>query len=163
PVIPMAVDHFRWAGRAGQWDQHWLFEELARRRDAFILLDEVAEPGHALHLAWRDLTSEASTFGLERMGRGGDVASLLHRIRSEAPAAEAFLNAERVALWDERLHESPKTWFRWVWFLCWGAFVLIRCTSIFEGPTPTPSTVPVPVLHERLTDPVVDLNPTLSR
>lgn len=138
PVLPMVIEHFHWDRKAGHWDQPELFEALLQRRNAFRLLDQLAYRGHPLHAAWRDLTSDKPEIGLTPLGRRSDVASLLYKIRAEAPPAEAYLNPHRVALWDGLIGNVGRggrgeTGLNWIWIAVIALFMLGKLASTFTG------------------------------
>ncbi|MDQ4086981.1 MAG: hypothetical protein M3177_03045 [Pseudomonadota bacterium] len=158
-VIPLVVDWFGWEKHSGKWDQPWLLEELVRRRHAFRLIDEVADPGHPHHKAWRDLTSDKESLGLTSISRGNEVSRLLETIRRDCPAAEGALNPLRVALWDERLSRSVEGRLKWAGAAFALLFVVGQALSALSSQAPS---APPPAQFARAaaySDPQFDLAP----
>jgi len=163
PVIPMVVDHFRWDAQAGQWDQHWLFEDLVRRREAFDLLDRLADPRHDWHKAYLDLTSDKPTLGWNTMAHANKVSSLLMLIRQDVPAAEAWLAPHRVALWDQKLGRSVTGGLKWAMLGFWLLFIVAKIFAAIGDDSPPPTAPRPPVTIEHVfTVPDVDIDPLLA-
>lgn len=142
PVLSTIIDHFGWEAHAGRIDQPWVFDELVMRREAFRMLDRLADPRHLLHEAYLDLISDKESLGLRPFGRAGAVGDLLTTIRRDAPAAEAYLSPHRVALWDERLNRGVAGGLKLTMLIFWGLFILVK---IFTASSPTSSSGPPPV------------------
>lgn len=128
PILPLLVRHFGWEWDLRRIDQHFLFEALTQRDRAFDLLDRVADPGHDLHQAYVELYNPAGHPRPAAFFVRAKVRRLLRVVRENAPAAEAELDQDRVALWDARL--EPRLtwpgrvgWFGIVW-LAWLAYNL---------------------------------------
>jgi hypothetical protein len=171
-VLAIVVDRFAWEKNAGRWDNHWLFEELVRRRNALAWIGRVAEPGHPHHDAWRDLTSDKERLGFGVAFRRKQVRDLLETIRRDFPAAEATLSPRRVALWDDQLYPGGDpdaggytgTTLGWGMLVFWGVLLLFRLGSSLGPGTssspPPPSFVTAP---RAVTTPAADLDPVISR
>ena len=158
PVIPLVVDHFGWDKLAVNWDQPFLVEELVRRRLAFNLIDQVAAPGHELHKAWLDLTSDRERIGFRSMAHANNVAGLLEAIRTRCPAAEGALNPYRVALWDDRFGRSIQDRLKYAMFVFWGVFILFKMMAWSGAPATPEAPASQPVLRS-YTQPDVYLEP----
>jgi hypothetical protein len=175
PVLAMAIGHFHWDRKAGHWDQPRMFAQLVGRRDMFALIDRLDDAGHKLHGAWLDLRSDKRALGLRPPGRKSDVASLLARIRSEAPGVEAYLNPHRVELWDEALGHKERAFggsggghggsgggFNWIWLGFVMLMAVARVVSMASSPA-TPPTTPPYVSTGSYSSTDFDLDPYLNR
>ncbi len=146
PILEMLVDHFGWHKNSGRIDQPFAFEEIARRVGSWGYFDRLGRPDHPLHDAWRDLTRTKQTLGITSFLRRDQVFRLLEKIRTECPEAEAQLEPQRVALWDERLAGGASQ-FRigWVFLGIWILYVVVKAFNPPHQPTtplpPSPVTI----------------------
>lgn len=140
PILYMLVTHFGWDRAAGRIDQPYVFSEVVRRMEIYLVVDQVSQPGHRLHSAWKDLTSTRPKLGPTAFLRRDKVWNLLHAIRTQCPWAEETLQPHRVALWEERLANQSGGRFRWLWIFL-GILMLGGLGSLIaDGPPPPDAT-----------------------
>lgn len=146
PILEQLVVHFGWHNNSGRIDQPYAFEEIARRVGSWGYFDRLGRPDHPLNDAWRDLTSSKQTLGITSFLRRDQVFRLLEKIRTECPEAEAQLEPQRVALWDERLAGGGSQ-FRigWVFLGIWILYAVVKAFNPPHQPTtplpPSPVTI----------------------
>lgn len=110
PIAPLLVDHFNWKERQGRIDQPPILDALIVRARGQDLIDMVADADHPMYEAYCSLAGWGPEVDSRQKRQiGGEVRQLLKVIRERAPAAESFLNRDRVTQWDRRLGTTPRT------------------------------------------------------
>lgn len=162
PIIPLAIDHFRWDRQDGRWDQSWLIQDLVARRGAADLLGRLPDPAHPLHRAWRELTRDGDRLPFWRPGLAGEVGQLLGFIRQQAPDAEGALNAQRVLLWDERLAGGGiGGGLGWAATIFWVVFIGFKVLAIVGVGSSSGTAPPAPLQSVYAAEARADLDPII--
>jgi hypothetical protein len=91
PALSAAAEHFGWGNAPDQWDQPWEIVAVSARARALRAWEQLSDPSHAYHRAWRELTSEEPKLGLSRFWMTSKVGRLLGIIRRECPELESML------------------------------------------------------------------------
>lgn len=175
-VLPLVVDHFHWEKHIGRLNNPWIFEELVKRRAAFVFVAQVTRPDHNLHRAWLDLTSEKEKLGFGARWIAADVRILLETIRRDYPMAEHYLSPHRVGSWETRFYADGSGGggyvgnnFGWGAFAVIGLIALVRLMSAASHPSPNTAPIvsyqaPPPYVAppEPATTPQADMDATIG-
>ncbi|GGC75857.1 hypothetical protein [Chelatococcus reniformis] len=104
-ILPLVVERFGWAPESRAIHARPLIVHLARRADDLAVLDQLSEPLHRWHAAFRLLQRPPPRrIGLRAwLGDAPQVAQLLADIRAHNPDLISALDTRHVALWDARL------------------------------------------------------------
>ncbi len=139
PLLEPAAATFGWIDRRDDYallpDARAIVERIGATR--FVAL--LADPKHRLHRAWGELTRTDSGRRGWRVGRGS-VHDLLSIVRARYPAAEAWLNPDRVARWGAPPADGRGKGYRW-WVVVILVVTLIR---IVYGVLPDSAPPPKP-------------------
>jgi hypothetical protein len=134
-VIPMVAKHFNWAAQIGVVGGNYYFENLAQRADDLAVVERLKDPNHRWHRAFTVLSSPAP----EKIGFADgwkyktEIEDLLLSLRTHNPEALDQLDADHVALWDQKTAARPQIGEEgntgpsiWLWlFIGWVVFKAI--------------------------------------
>jgi len=137
-VLALAADHFKWMDQAGDVAQAPAIAFVTSRRKLLGFFEDIRNPKHRLHPAWRELTTPAT----ENSRRGWFVGKkkvheLLSLVRRDYPPLEQHFDWYRVSMW-----ENPAGWAISGGALIFLGLILlqfVRIASTMDAPSPNDS------------------------
>ena len=134
PLVEAANEEFHWLQDAGQLVERPALRFLNARIGGMRFQEEVQQPGHRYHDAWRDLEGgDAAPVWAKRWWLNRDkVFELLQIIRGQFPELEYLLDGERILKWENSTGSSFARIIQWIALFYFGLAALRFCAAETE-------------------------------
>jgi len=162
-VLARVVDRFKWMDQAGEVGQAPAIAFLTGRRRLLGFFDDIRDPKHRLHPAWRELTTPANESSRRgwRVGKK-KVRELLSLVRRDYPPLEQQFDWYRVSMWENPNSFAMPTGFGIVFVIVLLQFLRFGMMPDTSEPSPQQFVPPVIELASGLTTPQADIRDALD-
>lgn len=153
-LVPRVAAFFDWES-VDEIQRSPTLDLVLGRLAAIRLADQLDDPSHRLHRAWRELTTPAQEKSRRGWVRQSKIDELLTLVRTRAPLLEGTMDSWRVSLWQNRVSRAS-TARLWVF----GVIIIFQFARFCSADTPskTPSRpAQEPAFEAPLANPIDDL------
>ena len=123
PLVPLAIERFRWTVNTHGWQQNYLVERILQRADDLVFVRCCAQEWHPHHRAWCELRgAPRRRLRASELSLSSEISAFF-KVLNTRYTLEADLNQEQVEWWRGYLHgpHLPATFWG---IMVTGTFVL---------------------------------------